>query len=51
MECAQSCHWRDFNSIYCFHYSKTKMMINESHIPLGNLNENNGVDLRKAEGK
>lgn len=27
------------------------MMINESHIPLGNLDKNSGVDLRKAEGK
>lgn len=25
-------------------------MIDESHIPLGNLNKNNVVDLRKAEG-
>lgn len=25
-------------------------MIDESHIPLGNLNKNNVMDLRKAEG-
>lgn len=46
---AQSCHWRDFNRLQWFHYLEAKRMINASHMLLSNLNESNGVDLRKRE--